>query len=379
MKPDNGGSYGMLAFAWGGLRLHPLRSLVAILTIAVTLAASLTLIGVSESLESAVVDGYAARRVDLIVMQAGKTNPLTSRLEASSVERLRSIDLIERVQPLLVDSLLLNADRSVLVYGWEPDHPDLLRGSSDGENGLAVDEVLIGHTASILTGLGRGDDLELNLSNFRIAGVFEADSFYESGVLFMRLDALQGLIGADGKVTFVFLELQPGLSDSVRGTLVERIEGMIPAAQVVSADAFVRENQMTSALRGLSRIILVTNTTLGALIVSTIMVQTVSERRHDIAVLRAIGWSSARIARLVVYETAALATIAALLGAAIGWLSLAAALGYLMQLGFYAESVLTPMLLTGAIIAVVLVALLGSAIPVYHALGIRVAEALRSG
>ncbi len=115
--------YRLRTLAWDSLRLHPVRTIVGILSIAVTLGASLTLIGVSESLETAVSDGYAARRVDLILMQAGKANPLTSRLEARYAPALRSVNGVKRVQPLLVDSLLLNADHSILVYGWEPSHP----------------------------------------------------------------------------------------------------------------------------------------------------------------------------------------------------------------------------------------------------------------
>ncbi len=369
--------YRLRHLVWDGLRLRPLRAFAAILSIAVTLAASLTLIGVSESLETSVAEGYAARKVDLIVMQAGKSNPLTSRIDTALVPAMRALEQVARVQPLLVDTLLLNSDQSILVYGWEPTDPDL-RLTDRPNAPLRTDEVLIGKTASRVADLSPGDSVTLNLTEFVIADTFEANTFAESGTLFMRLDALQPLIGAENRVTFAFLELVPGLSAARQDELRLEIERTMPGTTVIDAAEFIADHQLAAALRGVSRITLFTNAFLASLIVGTLMVLTVSERRRDIAILRAVGWSSWRIAHLILFETALLAVAAALLGASIGWIGLEMALSHLFSLGFYARSMLTPTMVAGAALAVIIVALLGSAIPVYHALGIRVADAIRN-
>lgn len=370
-------AYSFIALVLDDLRRHPLRSAIAVLSIAVALAGATIMIGTSESLENAMISGSAMRKIDLIVLQSGKANPLTSRLNASIAEDLAALDGVRVVQPLLVDSLLLGADRSILVYGWPPDHPDLRKPHAAGNGSLAKGEILIGRTASTLSGLAAGDRIELNLGDFLIAGTFDTDNFYESGVIYMRLDDLQRLIGATGQITFAFVELTATGSADARRKMTEIIKAQDRHLEVLGAEQFFRDNQLSRALRGLGRVILATSLVLSVLIISTIMVLTVSEQRRELAILRAIGWSARRIALLILLETVILAGVSATTGAILAWFGTNAALAYLQNLGFYAQNVVTPALLLLVTATAVLIAVFGAAIPVYHAMGIRVAEALR--
>jgi len=368
--------FGMIKLALDTLRRRPLRSVIAMLSIAVALGGALVLVGATTALEATLESGYDSRRVDLIVLQANKSNPMSSRLPEALAAEIEGLEGVRQVQALLVDSLILGDDQSLLVYGWPADYPELRRQTSAGTAILANGEVLIGQAAAAISGIEPGTEIELNLGSFQVVGTFEGTNFFESGVIYMRLDDLQELIGSRDQVTYLFIEAQTGASRAAIRDIAERIEQQFPAVHALSAERFVRDNQLSGAVRGLSRVILLTSVCLSILIISTIMILTISERRRELAVLRAIGWSSRRVAVLVGMETAMLATGAALAGNLIGWVGLHGALAYLQNQGLHAQALLTFDALLWPLFGAVAVAVLGAALPVYHTLSIKVSEAL---
>lgn len=351
--------YGMLDLALDTLRRRPLRAFIAVLSIAVALGGALVMVGTSQALEATLQRGYASRQVDLMVLQAGKSNPMTSRVDQTLAAEFQAMDGVARAQALLVDSLILGDDQSMLVYGWPPDYPELRVETPAGVQGLHPGQVLIGRAAATLTGIGAGARIELNLGSFEVMGTFDGGNFFESGV------------------TFLFLELEPGVAQAEAEHLTRTVETRFPTLRVLTTEEFLDDNQLTSAVRGLGQVILITSVLLSALIISTIMVLTVSERRSELAVLRAIGWSRRRVSVLVLLETAVLATGAAAVGAVLGWVGLQASLAYLQSQGIHAQSLVTVQTLLWLSAAALAVAVLGAAIPVRHTMVIRVSEALR--
>ena len=123
--------------------------------------------------------------------------------------------------------------------------------------------------------------------------------------------------------------------------------------------------------------ILVTNALLSVFIISTIMVLTVSEKSKELAILRAIGWSTVRVGMLVILETSLLSAAATALGGIVGWVGLKIALSHLRTMGIYSQSVLTLEHLLLLFGSAVVIATLGAVLPVYYTLNISVSEALR--
>ena len=367
----------MISLIADSIMCRPLRALIAVLSIAVALGGAMTMVGASESLEATLQKGYASRAVDLMVMQADKSNPMTSRISEEFIDRIKVIGGIQSVQALLIDSLILDEDSSILVYGWPPGYAEISYRLGSQLAELRQGQVLIGRTAASINDLHPGETIELNLGRFEIIDLFDADNFFESGVLFMRLDDLQRITGVQGAVTFVFIDLEPGLTESLRLDLVEEIEAISPFLKVVTTEQFLQQNQLSASVRGLGRIILATNALLSILIISTIMVLTVSERRQELAILRAIGWSATRVSMLVLLETAVLSMVAALLGGATGLVGMELALGYLQTIGVYSESIVTMQQVAWLCVSAVAIASIGAALPVYYALKITTSEALR--
>lgn len=369
--------YGVLSLILDNIKRRPLRALIAVLSIAVALGAAMTMVGTSESIEATLEKGYASRRVDLMVLQSGKTNPMTSRISEALAGELERIEGIRSIQALLVDSLLLESNHSIFVYGWPPGYPETRYQTEKTSGELKSGQVLIGHTASSLNHLMPGDGIELNFGKYEIVDYFEAMNVFESGVLYMRLDDLQQLTSSRGNVTFFFIELEPGLTDQARRQVVGDIEAINPILKVVTTEEFLNQNQLTAAVRGLGRVVLLTNALLSILIISIIMVLTVSERRKELAILRAIGWSAFRVSLLVILETSVLSVIAAVVGGVAGWVGLKMALIHLQTMGIFSRSILTLEHLLWLSASAVAIAIFGAALPVYYTLNISVSEALR--
>lgn len=376
--PGQKDRYGLMSLIMDSIMCRPLRALIAVLSIAVALGGAMTMVGASESLEATLEKGYASRAVDLMVMQADKSNPMTSRISEKIVDQIRKIAGIQSVQALLVDSLLLDDDSSILVYGWPPGYADVSYRQGDSTAELQQGQVLVGRTAATLNDLVPGNIIELNLGDFEIVDFFEAANFFESGVLFMRLDDLQQLTSAQGTITFIFLDIMPGMTETLRSGLVKEIEAISPFLKVITTEQFLQQNQLSATVRGLGRVILATNALLSILIISTIMVLTVSERRQELAILRAIGWSATRVSILVMLETAFLSAAAALIGGITGFAGMELALSYLQTMGVFSESIVTMQQIVWLCTSTVAIASIGAALPVYYALNISTSEALRT-
>ncbi|NOY67309.1 MAG: ABC transporter permease [Gammaproteobacteria bacterium] len=370
--------YSFIHFVRDGLLSRFLHTLLTMFGIAVALGSAVTLVGVVESVESSLSDGYALRKVDLVLLQANKADPMTSRLSITMLPKLEALQGVSHVQALLLDFLSLDNKQNILAYGWPENYDEIKKKAGNGKFvPLEKNEVLMGKAAASLGGFSIGDNIEINLGVFHIAGFFETESIFESGVIYMRLDDLQKIAGVNNQVTFFFIELKSSLTEKDKDGIQNTIKATFPGTQVLTSNEFIKTNNMTDALRGLSVITLITSTILAILIVSTIMVLSVTERYQELGILRAIGWSSYRVSGLIITESMIITILGSLMGVIFGWAGLELALVQLQSMGIYAESVVTWSLFIQAGLATVVIGLAGAAIPAYHAQKIRVMEALR--
>lgn len=111
----------------------------------------------------------------------------------------------------------------------------------------------------------------------------------------------------------------------------------------------------------------------GALGIAGTMVASVSERRDELGIRRALGSTRAQVARLIIGEAALIGLVASLAG-------LVAGLGafLIVAIGHRWSPVLFPEVLLGPPVAGVIAGLIGGLIPSTHATRIEPAEALRS-
>jgi putative ABC transport system permease protein len=110
------------------------------------------------------------------------------------------------------------------------------------------------------------------------------------------------------------------------------------------------------------------------LIVGNAMAGAIRERTGEIAVMKTVGFTSSRIARIVIGETLLIALIGGLIGVA----GAGVAVGVVRSFGqFFGAMVITPQVALSAVGLMVLLGLLTGAIPAWNAMRVNVVTAFR--
>ena len=114
------------------------------------------------------------------------------------------------------------------------------------------------------------------------------------------------------------------------------------------------------------------------LIVGNAMSGAIRERTGEIAVMKTIGFPSARIARIVVGETLLIACIGGLIGLTVAWLIIELGGAVLAAFSpFFATLTLSPQLLATAVALMALLGLITGAIAAWNAMRVNVVTAFR--
>ena len=157
-----------------------------------------------------------------------------------------------------------------------------------------------------------GDPINIDGIDFRVVGIFSTGQVYGDSASMLPLTALQSRERKPGDVTLVFVKAKQGANlDIVRA----RLEKQSPELATVRTESefgrIDRNLELISAANiGISIIALV----IGAIGVMNTMVMSVFERTREFGVLRAVGWTRARVLALVLGES----LLISLGGAAVG-------------------------------------------------------------
>src|SRR5690242_2612153 len=114
-----------VTFVVKSLLRQPARSSFTAVGIALAVAATVSLVGISSGFERSYLELYSRRGVDLIVQHAGRTQQIANEVDESFGDRIRGLPGVHEVIGGLVDVVSFEeADLFVvLVNGWPPDSP----------------------------------------------------------------------------------------------------------------------------------------------------------------------------------------------------------------------------------------------------------------
>lgn len=280
----------------------------------------------------------------------------------------------------------------------------------DGSSSNLV--ALVGKALAGKNNLRVGDTFTAYGKTVTISGIFSVDNKFENNGIIMPIAAVQTLTNQAGDATSVVATVDS--SDNVAGA-VSALKGTLGDA----ADITSQEDQATQSVQPLESIAnLATAGVVGASIASAViillsMIMIVRERRREIGVIKAIGGTNAKVIVQFVTEALTLTVIGGILGLALGILTSGPLTESLVsnsdttttgQLtngstpartmmrasGFRAfgnqlntnvksiTSTLTPQVFAQSVGIILLIAILGSAVPAWIIARIRPAEVLRT-
>jgi putative ABC transport system permease protein len=356
------------------------RTLLTVTGLAVAIAAVLDLVGIAWNFERSFMTLFQGKGIDLVVVRAGTSNQLSSTLEQKLGDRLRAIEGVAQVAPSLMDAVGFEQANiaSALINGWESGSL-LFRGSRilggrqfrPGEGNVA----LLGRVLALNLGKHVGDTLDVAGEPFRVIGIYESDSLFESGALIVPLETLQRMMGRQGQVTGFVIQARSRDATAI-AELRRRIESELASVAASPAGDYVQRDVQIRLANVMAWATTVLALLLGSLGMLNTMIMTVFERTQEIGVLRALGWRRSRVLLLVLGESICLGLLGAALGAVLAVLGLRALLLAPTARGFIDPNLPPTVLLFGLFLGLLL-SVLGGAYPAIRAASLDPSEALR--
>jgi len=329
----------MLDIIGKNIRHRPFRNGALILAFAF-IAASLfsgqyLLHGASESIELGVArlgadlivvpERYRMEAMDIIL----RGEPSTFFFDASTIDRVASVEGVERVAPNLY---IASLDASccavpVQLIAYDPERDFTIRPwlAESQNRPLGKDDIIVG--SRIIGDVGT--PLEFYGHTFNIAQRVEPAGMGVDCSIFMNFDdafvmadespekAVQALLLPEEKVSAVLVKVK-----DVKETekVAARIEESVPKVRVLTPSNLLGRisGQLTSTTSFLDLAAFFA-TLISLPLIALVSVMAANERRREIGVLRALGATRGIIFRLILGESVIIAGIGAVIGVVTSW------------------------------------------------------------
>lgn len=318
-----------LPYVLKSLFRHRTRTLLTVSGTAVALFV-FAFIGAAQQGLAEMTRGKQAERT-LIVFQANRFCPSTSRLPQDYEETIRKLPGVRDVVPMQV---YINNCRAsldlVLFHGMPPEKLKtsrefrMLEGNRE-EFDTRTDAALVGHAVARRRGLVPGRKFTIGEVTVTVVGIFQAATASEENVLYTHLAFLQRIKGRNvGEATMFEVQLH---EDAEPERVAREVDAKFRQDRVPT-DTRPKGVFQASVVGDLAELIGWANflgyacVGLVLSLVATTTVMAVQDRVREHAVLQAIGFSSPRVFALVLSEGVLVSLVGGLIGvgAALGML-----------------------------------------------------------
>lgn len=374
-----------------------LRSWLTVIGIVIGVAAIISLITLSRSLEDTIEDQFDQFGANRILVSAkGFQGPGTSQgLTIDDVETIEKISGLDYVIPGIFRNAEVNYKGQTgftLVVGipseWYEDfYKDTGIEIKNGRN-IKDDETYVALIGSrVVTDMFDkevhiGDKIEMGHSEFRVVGILEeVGNAQDDNQIYIPLDAAREIFDEEEAVDLIIVQVES--SDKIP-QIQEKIEKELEQKrndtnfQVVTATQILEQ---IGQVLGIMQIVLVGIAAI-SLIVGTIgimnsMYTNVLERTKEIGIMKAIGARNKDILILFLIESGMIGFVGGALGVLLGS-GLAYTVGSFSQgIGFTINIKLEPLVLIFGLLFAFVVGILAGVLPAYQASRLKPIDALR--
>ncbi|MDE3097276.1 MAG: ABC transporter permease [Chloroflexota bacterium] len=278
----------------------------------------------THSLRRTAISVLQTGSADFTVAQKGVSDVLYSSLDNSQVARIKAEPGIQSIVGVLVAAIKLDSSHPFfLELGIPPDElapfgVQILKGRP--YTATATNEVMLGWRASQDLHKNVGDVINIDGNNFTVVGIYSVGNVFGDSASMLPLTTLQTNERKPGNVTLAFVKVTPGTNiDALR----KRIEQANPeVATVRTQSEFGRVDRNLSLISAANVGITIMALIIGAIGVMNTMVMSVFERTREFGVLRAVGWTRARVLALVMGEALLISFVGAMAGVVLGYLAI---------------------------------------------------------
>lgn len=356
------------------------RTLLTVLGISIGVAAIISLGALAEGLKSGYDSMLSGSKSDLVLSQPDAFDISFSSVDESVGEQLTAMPEVAAVSGMLEGFTQTEETPFFFVFGYPVDSYILSRFQIT--EGVALDSreaqrehgkaLILGSAAAESLNKKAGDTLRMGGSLYRIVGIYQTGEAFEDGGAVLPLEDAQELLGKPRQVSLFYIQLKDvDLSER----LTARLKRQFPDLEISSTRDYADRQLMGDMLYGYMWVVAGLAIVIGGVGMMNANLMSVFERTREIGVLRALGWSKARVLWMILGESLVVGLAGGSLGVGLGWLTLKAFSSALAIVG--ATSQLDPGLLAQALAVVLTLGLAGGLYPAWRASRLQPVEALR--
>lgn len=299
----------------------------------------------------------------VVVVQDGVNNfyATTSILPPGTLEAARKTEGVARIIPVtsqIVIFELHGRKQAAQVVGYDPALGGGPWGLAQGRGIQADNEVVVDRVMAQAHNITTGDKLTLLGREFTVVGSSKETAMWAASVLFVRKGALESLLKAPGATSMLLVTPTDGITPE---TLRHRLRSNLPGTNVLlKSEVIANDKQLFARIYNGPLLLMVAIAFLvGALVVGLVIYTATVERQREYGALKAMGAGNGLLYKVVTAQ----ALVASLAGSVAG-VALAFGVGQLiMALRPQFLVAIEPGAIAWALVAGLVMALLGALFP----------------
>jgi putative ABC transport system permease protein len=364
---------------WAGLVLKNLlrrkvRTSLTVAGVAIGVGLIVALLSITNGVKDTANELIHVGRSDFGVFQEGASDLTRSLLPETLATSVRKTPGVAATARIFLRVGKVNDEEEFLLFGFAPGELTYRRDVIVQGRRPQGTEAIVGDTAAAHLGLRPGSLLHVGKRVFRVAGIFHSgDKFVDLGAV-LPLKVMQSLAERPNEVSSIGVTVKIGSSPK---EVAKRLERRFPGiVTVVEPGQAVRIDTSSRLIVTAGWIFSLLALIIGGIGVTNTMAMSVFERIREIGIMRAVGWSSLRIAALIVSEALGIGLFALAVGLFGGW-GAAVLFTEHSSLSTLASANFTGGVFAWGLAFALGVALIGALYPAWRAISLTPIEALR--
>ncbi len=364
---------------WGGLVLKNLlrrkvRTGLTVAGVAIGVGLIVALLSITAGVKHTANDLIHVGRSDFGLFQQGAADLTRSVLPDALDAKVRADPGVADAATIFIRVGKVEKQDEFLVFGFKPGELAERRNVVIEGRRAHDREAVLGDQAAKDLHLGVGDTVHIGGRAFPVVGIYHSGDRFVDGAVTLPLKDVQAIAQRPHEITTIGVTVKPGETPKA---VAKRLEKKFPGVvAVVEPGQAVRIDTSSRLIISAGWIFSLLALIIGGIGVTNTMAMSVFERVREIGIMRAVGWSSGRIAGLIVSESLGIGVIALGLGLLLGWAA-AVLLTENSSLSSLAHADFTGSVFAWGLAFALGVALLGALYPAWRAISLTPIEALR--
>jgi len=313
----------VVTYSFKNLKRRKMRTILAILGIALGVMLITSLLTVMDGLESSIADSLRLLSGNLIIQEKGSVDQVFSIVNTSLIETLQSNEDIEIISPEIYVARALQGEgpRFVTLIGVTDSYAEIVSpeyikiGSYFNETDTG--KIILGNKLADQLGLKVGESFPIDSANFSVTGIFETNTIADAIIALIPIEDARALRNlSEDQVSII--EVRPVDPDKAE-EIEYYVESNFEDYEVIFPEDLANEaTEILSTLRNTIWIISAIAVLIGGIGIANAMLMSVIERTPEIGLLKATGWRNIDVGNSVLIEALGIGVIGCLIGLFLG-------------------------------------------------------------